>query len=169
MQTLAQTFLPEPLVLSLSHTPFHWLSQFFILIAEWTVHYQHVSDPLVSEGCTVMLRETKKWGNSFGTEWISKDICGKERMGCCRGSWRSSYHRSFCDGPKAVNENITGDIHRWTWREKKQDCSQTSFPQHSSDHNANKLLWKTHIWCGLLHHLSHLFSFTILWILRQLL
>lgn len=26
----------------------------------------------------------------------------------------SAYHRSFCNGPKAVDENIAGDVHRWS-------------------------------------------------------
>lgn len=38
--------------------------QFFILIAEWTVHYQHVSDPLVSEGNAAVLQDTEMRGFS---------------------------------------------------------------------------------------------------------
>lgn len=34
--------------------------------------------------------------------------------------WTSSYHCCFCDGPKAVDENVAGDVHRWAWGKSKQ-------------------------------------------------
>lgn len=165
-----QTFLRAPLVLAPTHPScspprlIHSLSQFFILIAEWTVHYQCVSDPAVSQGCTVMLQETQKWGEQPRHHWILEQKCWWQRMMGRRQSvyvwnrhggiicWHnnarkqttdkkkiyfwpmyflivlyvehlssphSSYHCSFRDGAKAVDENITGDVHRWAWGKGK--------------------------------------------------
>lgn len=43
----------------------------------------------------------------------------------------SVYHCSFCDGPKAVDENIAGDVHRRSWGKVKTELLTHRCPQNS--------------------------------------
>lgn len=106
-----------------SHAPFYSLSQFFFLIGVWTVYYQHVSDPLVSQGCSVTVSETQtseqvqQKQNGAEKRWTEKKwiISSKRDLG---KKLRVSHHCSLCDGAKTVDENIAGHIHGWAWRQK---------------------------------------------------
>lgn len=73
------TRLCAALVLALAHL-FHSLSQFFILIAERTVHYQHVGDLPVSQGRTLTVSETQKRGKglSRNKKWRLEKADGRK-------------------------------------------------------------------------------------------